>query len=90
MPVLVSVLGSMISALASLRLDLLDAALDEALLLARRVVLGVLRQVAVGARFRDGLDDARPGLGLQPLEFLAQRFGAAQGHGSAFHATEAS
>src|SRR5687767_8605245 len=41
-------------------LDLLDAALDEALLLARGVVLGVLRKVAVRARLGDGADDGRP------------------------------
>jgi hypothetical protein len=68
-----------------LGLDLLDPALDEALLLARRVVLGVLRQVPVGTRFRDGLDDIGPVLRLQPLQFRTQRFGAAHRHGSTFH-----
>ena len=47
-------------------LDLLDAAFDEALLLARGVVLGVLAQVAVRARLGDRLDDARALLGLEP------------------------
>ena len=46
--------GSMISALANLRLELVDAALDESLLLARRVIFGVLRQIAVRARLGDG------------------------------------
>ena len=80
----------MISALASLRLDLLDAALDEALLLARGVIFGVLRQIAVAARLGDRLDDARALLGLQPLELGAQRLGAAQRHGRALHAPSAS
>ena len=57
----------MICAFDELRLDLLDAALDEALLLARGVILGVFAQVAVRARLGDRLDDARPLLGLQPL-----------------------
>ena len=68
-----------------LGLDLADAAFDEALLLARGVVFGVLGQVAVTARLGDRLDDARTILALQPLEFVAQRFGAAQRHRSAFH-----
>ena len=42
-----------------LRLDLADAAFDEALLLARRVIFGVLREVAVAARLGDRLDDPR-------------------------------
>ena len=50
----------MISAARQPRLDLHDAALDEALLLARGVILGVLRQIAVAARLGDRLDDARP------------------------------
>src|SRR5690606_28989096 len=41
-------------AVRELRLDVRDAALDEALLLARGVVLRVLLQVAVRARLRDG------------------------------------
>ena len=73
LPVLGSLPASMTSALASLRLDLVDAALDEALLLARGVVLGVLRQVAVAARLGDRLDDVRPVLGLQALQLRAQR-----------------
>jgi hypothetical protein len=47
LPVFGNVAGSMTSASGELVLDLLDAALDETLLLARGVVLGVLGQVAV-------------------------------------------
>ena len=49
-----------------LALDLEDAALDEALLLLGRLVLGVLRQVAVRARLGDRLDDGVALDGLQP------------------------
>ena len=59
---------SMISAVRQVVLELLDPALDEALLLPGGVVLGVLAQVAVGARLGDRLDDARPVLALEPLE----------------------
>src|SRR6266480_2505871 len=48
-------------------LDLLDAALDESLLLARGVILGVLGQIPVPAGLGDRLDDARPAFRLQPL-----------------------
>ena len=47
--------GSITSAVDELGLDLADAALDEALLLARGVVLGVLGEVAVRARLGDRL-----------------------------------
>ena len=66
----------MISAFDELRLDLLDAALDEALLLACGVVFGVLAQIAVRARLGDRLDDARALLGLEPLQLGAQPFRA--------------
>jgi hypothetical protein len=46
-------------------LDLLDATLDETLLLACRVVFRVLAQVAVRAGFRNRLDDARALDGLE-------------------------
>jgi hypothetical protein len=39
-------------------IDILDAPLDEALLLAGGMVFGVLLEIAVGAGLRDGLDDA--------------------------------
>src|ERR1700686_1144253 len=71
-------------------LDILDAALDESLLFARGVILGVLGQVPVPAGLGDRLDDARPALRLQPLELGAQRRGAAPRHGSALHALNAS
>src|SRR6266403_580860 len=75
---------------AQLVLDILDAALDESLLLARGVILGVLGQVPVPAGLGDRLDDARPAFRLQPRELGAQRRGAAQRHGSALHALNAS
>ena len=68
-------------------LEFLDAALDEALLLARGVVLGVFLQVAVRARLGDGLDDARALLALEAFQFLAQALGALLGHGSTIHAS---
>src|SRR3546814_13576660 len=53
-----------------LALELLDAALDEALLLARGVVLGVFLQVAVRTRFGDRVDHRRA---LDRLEFVQLR-----------------
>src|SRR5579885_2390338 len=47
----------------------LDAAFQEALLLARGVVFGVLAQIAVCARLRDRRDDARAFHGFQPFQF---------------------
>src|SRR6202171_1665518 len=64
-------------------LDILDAALDESLLLARGVILGVLGQVPVPAVLGDRLDDARPAFRLQPLELCAARRCGAQRPGSA-------
>src|SRR6267143_593735 len=55
-----------------LRLDVADARLDEALALARRVVLGVLGQVAVRARIGDRLGHRRPLDAPQPLQLFAQ------------------
>src|SRR5690606_22665840 len=55
-----------------LALELLDAALDEALLLARGVVLGVLFQVAVRTRLGDGIDDGRSLDALQLFQLRAQ------------------
>jgi len=65
---------------AELRLELRDAALDEALLLARRVVFGVLREVAVRARLGNHLAHMRPLDGLQALQLRAQQLGASRGH----------
>ena len=48
-------------------LDVVDAALDEALLLTGGVILGILGQIAVGARLGDRLDDVRPRFALQLL-----------------------
>ena len=59
-----------------MRLDVLDAAFDEALLFARGVVFGVFLQIAVAARLGDRLDDARTIFALQSLQFGAQAFGA--------------
>src|SRR3546814_16465129 len=50
-----------------LSLELLDPDLDEALLLARAVVLGVLLQVAVRTRLGDRVDHRRA---LDRLEFV--------------------
>jgi hypothetical protein len=70
---------------AELGLDFRDATLDEALLVARRIVLGVLREIAVRARLRDGLGIGRPLDGLQAVQFGAQRFGTAGRHGGFGH-----
>ena len=67
------------------RLDVLDAPFDEALLLARGVILGVLAQIAVRARLGDRLDDARPVLGLEALQLAAQALGALQRQRHPFH-----
>ena len=63
-----------------LRLELGDAALDEALAPRGGVVLGVFREVAVRARLRDRRDDRRALDGLQLLQLGAQQLGAARGH----------
>ena len=52
--------------------------------LARRVVLGVLGEVAVRARLADRRGVGRPLDGLQPVQLVAQQLGAALGHGG-FH-----
>ena len=62
----------MICAVRQLAFQLLDAALDEALLLARGVVLGVFLQVAVRAGFGDRGDHLRALDRLQFVEFRAQ------------------
>ena len=55
-----------------LALDLQDAAFDEALLVLGRLVLGVLGQVALRARFGDRLDHGVALDRLQPVQlFLA-------------------
>jgi integron integrase len=64
-----------------LGLDVADTRFYEPLVVARGLVLGVLREVAVRARLGDGLR----GLGaldvLELLQLGAQELGAAQGHG---------
>src|SRR3546814_644955 len=49
-----------------------DAAFDEALMLARSVILGVFRKIAVLARIRDRLDHGRAFDRLQGLQFILQ------------------
>src|SRR6185436_4701552 len=59
-----------------LRLELDDPSFDEALAFTGGLVLGVLRDVALGARFRDRGDHRRAVLGLQPVQLGAQLVGA--------------
>ena len=53
--------------------------------LARGVILGVLRQVAVRARLGDGLDDRVPVDVLQPLQLGGELFVAGARHRRALH-----
>jgi hypothetical protein len=59
-----------------LMLQQLDASLDEPLLLAGGVILGVFAQVAVGSRLGDGLDDTRPVFGLQASQLGTKLLGS--------------
>ena len=68
-----------------LALDLEDAALDEALLVLGRLVLGVLGQVALGARLGDRLDDGMTLDALQARELFLQLFEAASGERDGGH-----
>jgi hypothetical protein len=68
-----------------LRLEVRDAPLDEALALARRLVLGVLRQVAVRARLGDRQRVRRALDAAQPLQLGAQILRAPQGHRGLWH-----
>jgi hypothetical protein len=61
-----------------LAFQLLDAAFDEALLLAGGVVLGVFLQVAMRARFGNGVDDLGAFHRFQLVQFLAQPLRAFQ------------
>ena len=54
-------------------LELHNAALDEALALARGMVLGVLGQVAMLAGGRDRLDHRGPLLGLEAAQLALRR-----------------
>ena len=78
----------MISAFASCALDLLDASLDEALLLARGMVFGVLAQISMARASAIALMMLGAILGLEPLELHAQPFSASRGDRCAFHATQ--
>src|SRR5690606_846761 len=62
-----------------LAFELLDAALDEALLFARSVVFGVFLQVAVRTRFGDRVDHRRALDRLEFIEFRAQALRALGG-----------
>src|SRR5438445_979030 len=67
--------------------EFLDAAFDESLQFARGVILGVFLQIAVRTRFGNLRNDARPLLGLQPIEFAARALGALRGHWRTLHAS---
>ena len=60
-------------------------ALDEALAFARRVVFGVLRQVAVLAGFGDGADDGRALVAPQAFQFVLEPAQALRSHRNLFH-----
>ena len=66
--------------------NLFDSAFDERLLLARRVVLGVLAEVAVLAGGPNGLDDRRTLYALQMDKLLAQPRCALRCHRVFLHA----
>ena len=76
---------SMISARASLSSSSAMRALVERLLLLGGVILRVLGQIAVGARFGDLLDDARPFDLLAVLELVLEHGVARRGHRYLFH-----
>src|SRR5262249_25039764 len=66
-------------------LELGDAALVVRLLFLRGVILGVLRKIAMRARFRDVLNDARTIHRLAALQFVRQRGGSRRGHRNLVH-----
>src|SRR5262249_10150012 len=66
-----------------LALQLVEARLRERLLLARGIIIRVLIEIAVGARFRDGLGDGGALHALQPLQLFLQAGVALAGHGRA-------
>src|SRR5690349_14864039 len=72
-------------AVAELRLQLGNTPLDEALALLRCVILGVLREIAVRARLRDGGDDRRPLNRLQLVQLAAELFRASNGDWNLCH-----
>src|SRR5262245_59069083 len=67
------------------RFELDDPPLDEALLLAGGVVLGVLGEVAVGSRLGDGLGDGMPVHALEPVELVTQPLVAEARHRRALY-----
>src|SRR5262249_17453403 len=67
-------------------LDLGEPTLDEALALARGMIFGVLREVAVLARLRDRLDDRRALDKLQMLRLFLQPGIALRSHRDLVHA----
>jgi len=69
----------------NLILKLEHAALDEALALARGVVLGILRDIAVLARLGDRADDRGTFDRLQLLELLFKPLEAFRRHGNLVH-----
>ena len=83
-----SVFGSMTLRCRELAFDLEDAPFDEALLVLRSLVLGVLRQIALCARFRDRLDHRVALDALQAREFFLEFFGTANGQGNGGHDSE--
>ncbi len=66
-------------------LEFADAAFDEGLPLARRMVLGILAQIAVAPRFRDGTDGGRALDALQLAQLLFQPLQAGSGHREFLH-----
>ena len=77
---------SMILGVRQLGLDVLDPSLDEALLLARRVVFGVLfLQIAMRARLGESPRSPPAASPSSVRQFGAQRLGALQRHGMLFH-----
>src|SRR5207237_5070174 len=68
-----------------LALQVVDAPLDERLLLARGVVLGVLRQIAVRPLLGDGLDEAGARDSLETVELVPQPREARSRHRRALH-----
>src|SRR6516165_2352706 len=62
-------------------LQLGDAAFDEGLALARGMVLGIFREVAMGAGFGDSPDDGRAFICLQIPQFILECHETRGGHG---------
>ena len=62
-----------------------NSALDEGLFLARGVIFGVLRQIAMLARLGDRLNHGRPLVGLQMRQFRLDCVEPLWGEGNLFH-----